>query len=325
MKPYIDRTNLQPTTIKVGLTLSLDVNIIGEPPPTVTWSYKGNELATDNEIRIDNIDYNTKLLILKCKRAHTGRYTIKAKNEVGEDIAEFDLLILGKPSKPIGPLEVSDVTKHGCKLKWKKPEDDGGAPVEYYEIEKLDPLSGQWISCGRSTEPEANVTGLLEGKPYKFRVKAVNKEGESEELETDKSIIAKNPFDEPGKPGRPTPTDWDKDFVDLKWTPPEDDGGAPIEKYIVQMRDKESRQWVDVATTPGKTTDTKVTKGIEEGHEYEFRVVAVNKAGPGEPSDVSKSVVAKPRFRKYQKPYRELCNENETKRFCRNISCSSFI
>ena len=93
-----------------------------------------------------------------------------------------------------GPLEVSDVTKHGCKLKWKKPEDDGGSPVEYYEIEKLDPLSGQWVSCGRSTEPEANVTGLLEGKPYKFRVKAVNKEGESEELEADRSIIAKNPF-----------------------------------------------------------------------------------------------------------------------------------
>lgn len=66
--------------------------------------------------------------------------------------------------------------------------------VEYYEIEKLDPLTGQWIPCGKSTEPEFNVTGLQEGKPYKFRVKAVNKEGESEELEQDKSFIAKNPF-----------------------------------------------------------------------------------------------------------------------------------
>lgn len=40
------------------------------------------------------------------------------------------------------------------------------------------------------------MTGLSEGKPYKFRVKAVNKEGESEELETEKPIIAKNPFGE---------------------------------------------------------------------------------------------------------------------------------
>lgn len=38
---------------------------------------------------------------------------------------------------------------------------------------------------------------------------------------------------------------------------------------------------------------------VVEGHEYEFRIVAVNKAGPSPPSDPSKSVVAKPRFCKY--------------------------
>lgn len=103
-------------------------------------------------------------------------------------------------------------------------------------------------------------------------------------------------LDEPGKPGRPEIKNWDKDFVDLEWTPPKDDGGAPIEKYIVQMRDKEGRQWIDVAKVQGDRTVAKVIDGIEEGHEYEFRVVAVNRAGPGEPSDTSKSVVAKPRF-----------------------------
>lgn len=25
----------------------------------------------------------------------------------------------------------------------------------------------------------------------------------------------------------PTPTDWDKDFVDLEWQAPKEDGGAP--------------------------------------------------------------------------------------------------
>lgn len=103
-------------------------------------------------------------------------------------------IFLGKPTRPGGPLEVTDVTKNGCKLKWKKPEDDGGAPVEYYEIEKLDPLTGQWLPCGKSSEPEANITGLQEGKQYKFRVRAVNKEGESDDLEADKFIVAKNPF-----------------------------------------------------------------------------------------------------------------------------------
>ena len=50
------------------------------------------------------------------------------------------------------------------------------------------------MPCGTSDKPEADITGLQEGKKYKFRVKAVNKEGESEPLECDKEILAKNPF-----------------------------------------------------------------------------------------------------------------------------------
>ena len=100
MKPFIDRTNLQQITVKVGLTVTLDVNIIGEPPPNVTWYYKEKELKSDDTIRIDNIDYNTKFFILKTKRAHTGTYVIKAKNEVGEDTADVEIIVIGKPSKP---------------------------------------------------------------------------------------------------------------------------------------------------------------------------------------------------------------------------------
>jgi predicted phage tail protein len=295
LAPKIDRTNLDAITVKVGQQVSLDVNIIGEPPPKVTWTFKEKELVSDEAIRIDNIDYNTKLFVMRAKRPQSGTYIITASNVNGEDKAEVEITIIGKPSKPKGPLEVADITKNGCKLKWKKPEDDGGVPVEYYEIEKLDPLTGQWLPCGTSKDPEANITGLQEGKPYKFRVKAVNKEGESEELETEKPIIAKNPFDEPGKPGKPELKNWDKDFVDLEWTPPKSDGGAPIEKYVIQMRDKEGRAWVDACTAPGDRNVARVTN-VEPGHEYEFRIVAQNKAGKGEPSDPSKSVICKPRF-----------------------------
>ena len=43
-------------------------------------------------------------------------------------------------------------------------------------------------------DTEANIGGLVEGKEYQFRVKAINDEGESEPLETDHATLAKNPY-----------------------------------------------------------------------------------------------------------------------------------
>lgn len=105
-------------------------------------------------------------------------------------------MFLGKPEKPQGPLEVTDVTKTSAKLKWKPPEDDGGCPIKEYEIEKMDTKTGKWVRVGKvpSDKLEFDVTGLNPGSEYKFRVTAVNDEGDSEPLETERGIIAKNPF-----------------------------------------------------------------------------------------------------------------------------------
>lgn len=100
------------------------------------------------------------------------------------------------PGKPKGPLKVYDVTKSGLKLKWEKPEDDGGLPITSYQIEKLDKATGRWVPVGRTSDTEMDVKGLQEGHEYEFRVKAINEEGESEPLVTDSSTIAKNPYGE---------------------------------------------------------------------------------------------------------------------------------
>ena len=44
---------------------------------------------------------------------------------------------------------------------------------------------------------------MIENHRYRFRVRAVNKEGKSEPLETSGVYEAKNPFEVPSKPGRP--------------------------------------------------------------------------------------------------------------------------
>lgn len=81
-------------------------------------------------------------------------------------------------------------------LSWLRPEDNGGSDVTGYVIEKMDLETGRWIPAGE-VGPDKNqfrVDGLTPKKRYKFRVKAVNKEGESDPLETDDAITAKNPY-----------------------------------------------------------------------------------------------------------------------------------
>ena len=238
-------------------------------------------------------------MLIPAKRSMVGKYTIKAKNDSGTDEADLEIIIKGKPSAPEGPLVPFDITKNSCKLKWKPPKDDGGSPIEYYEIEKLDPLTGQWLPAGTSPTCEHTVKPLSEGKEYKFRVRAVNKDGESPDLEGDESIIAKNPFDPPSKPDPPTPMDWGVDFCDLKWKVPSSDGGSPITGYIMEIRDKDKRAWKEAFKTPADTLEGKCpAPPIVEDHEYEFRVIACNAAGPSEPSDPSKTIKAKIRFLK---------------------------
>lgn len=103
-------------------------------------------------------------------------------------------------------------------------------------------------------------------------------------------------LDEPGKPGKPVATDWDKHHIDLKWPAPSSDGGDPITSYIIEKKDKYSAKWQKAVEIEGDKCEGRVPD-LMNGMDYQFRVKAVNKAGPGKPSDASDTVTAKPRFR----------------------------
>lgn len=97
--------------------------------------------------------------------------------------------------------------------------------------------------------------------------------------------------------------DWGPDFAALSWSAPESDGGAEITHYVIEMKEKNMGQWVE-----GKTLSVKEVQamggqikgkqdGLVEGCEYQFRVKAVNKGGPGKPGPPSTPMIAKTRFR----------------------------
>lgn len=67
--------------------------------------------------------------------------------------------------------------------------------------------------------------------------------------------------------------------------------------YIIEKQGPYGNTWEEVLTTESPACKARVT-GLQEGQTYKFRVRAVNKAGPSEPSDATKPHVAKARFLK---------------------------
>uniref|UniRef100_A0A8C2MPU9 Neural cell adhesion molecule L1 n=1 Tax=Cricetulus griseus TaxID=10029 RepID=A0A8C2MPU9_CRIGR len=78
--------------------------------------------------------------------------------------------------------------------------------------------------------------------------------------------------------------------VHLSWSPAEDHN-SPIEKYDIEFEDKEMapEKWYSLGKVPGNQTST--TLKLSPYVHYTFRVTAINKYGPGEPSPVSETVV----------------------------------
>ena len=103
------------------------------------------------------------------------------------------------------------------------------------------------------------------------------------------------PTDEPSAPGTPEIVDYDKDFVELEWAKPKNDGGAPIEGYVIEKREKGSTRWQEAMLSPIKGTKYKVD-GLPTNKELEFRVAAVNKAGKGKYSECSEPQKTKAKF-----------------------------
>jgi len=73
----------------------------------------------------------------------------------------------------------------------------------------------------------------------------------------------------------------------LQWKKPEKDGGNPVSGYIIEFKETSSPEWLQCNSFPTKLPEY-TCSNVVEGLTYEFRVKAVNDAGPSEPSKPSK-------------------------------------
>lgn len=187
VKPYIAGDGLKNIVVKKGRPVRYDISFNAEPAPEIIWIANDQELREiTDKCEIERGEKKTSLNIMNTTRADSGRYKLKLKNSCGEIVSEADVVVLDRPSAPEGPLVVEEIKADQVTIKWRKPKDTGGEDIDGYVVEKMNMETGRWVPAGECGPRDEmfTVTNLMKGKKYKFRVRAKNKEGESEPLET---------------------------------------------------------------------------------------------------------------------------------------------
>nr|XP_057911821.1 immunoglobulin-like and fibronectin type III domain-containing protein 1 [Doryrhamphus excisus] len=285
----------KPLTVRVGQNATFKMPFAAQESLIVNWYKNGTEVKDGGGVKIVREPNHSRLLLRDCLRTDAGEIKIQLKNAFGAVEATSQLFVLDRPTPPEGPVEILETTSSLIEIKWKPPKDDGGSVVTNYIIERQQQGHNLWTKLGdvsgdKTSFRDRNVT---HGKKYNYRIYAENSEGLSDMLETTDSIMA-GIMILSGPPGAPKVVSASKTCITLMWTPPEDDRGVPIIGYQLEKRKKDTNQWIPLNAVNAPIEDVNYTvKDVTEGAEYEFRVLAINESGAGDPSPPSAMACAK--------------------------------
>ncbi|XP_035760507.1 immunoglobulin-like and fibronectin type III domain-containing protein 1 isoform X3 [Neolamprologus brichardi] len=282
-----------PVTVKKGHKATFNLAFIGREPIKIQWYHEGEELSEEANIKIEHSEGSTRLLLLKLQRKDSGEIKIKLKNEFGTMEALSQLVVLDKPTPPMGPLEIVEASASAVEFKWRPPKDSGGCKILNYILERQQVGRNTWKKLG-PIGPEAKYrdTDVDHGRRYCYRLRVETDMGFSELMETEDIQAGTKAY--PGPPSAPKVVSAFKDCITLSWSPPANTGGTSILGYNLEKRKKGSNLWGPV-NPPNEMIKGKqfAVKDVVEGMEYEFRVSAINNSGAGEFSSPSEFVFAR--------------------------------
>ncbi|HVO77942.1 MAG TPA: fibronectin type III domain-containing protein [Methanomassiliicoccales archaeon] len=179
---------------------------------------------------------------------------------------------------PTEPCNVTALPGNGqVSLSWEAPNSTGSSPVlEYwvYRCREGQPLE-LLVTLGNVRS--YTDTGLTNGVSYSYRVAARNLAGigsMSGLVEAVPRTVPTVPLDVRGSPGNL--------FINLSWSAPAFDGGAPVTSYCVYLVGSNGIENFLASTN----CTYYVSSDLELGTMYRYRVSAVNIAGEGAESEV---------------------------------------
>jgi len=199
-------------------------------------------------------------------------FTVTATNKIGTGEASEASNSVTPAAKPAAPRDVTAVAGDArATIAFAPPASDGGSAITQYTVTSYP----GGIQQAGSASP-ITVTGLTNGKTYRFTVKATNARGTGpESAKADPPVTPSEDGTVPGIPTNATATPGVASAT-VTFTPPASNGGSAITSYTVAS----SPDGIIVKSTKSPITVTKLTNGTI----YTFTVTATNKTGTGAPS-----------------------------------------
>lgn len=171
--------------VKAGSNLKIEIPLTGKPLPKVSLSRDGQVLKSTMRF---NSEVTADSLIITLRESvalDAGRYDITASNSIGTTKSFVNIVVLDRPSPPVGPVEMCDVTEDSVSLKWLPPTYDGGSPITNYIVLKRETTTANWIEVSSAVARcTIKIMKLNTGVEYQFRIRAENRFGISDHIDS---------------------------------------------------------------------------------------------------------------------------------------------
>lgn len=311
---------------KEGETMSLGCTVIVHPnlkrfQPEIQWWRDGVQLHPSKWAQMHFSGECATLTLTHLNKEDEGLYTMRVLTKSGYELHSAYVFVRDSEAEvagaPTAPLDVFclDANKDYVIVSWKQPAVDGGSPILGYFVDRCEVGTSHWVQCNDTPVKFARlpVTGLVEGRSYIFRVRAVNNVGISRPSRVSDPVAALDPSDRdrlkgvplapwtgqiivteeepaegivPGQPTELTVTEATKNYVVLSWKPPGQRGHEGI-MYYVEKCVASTEDWQRVNPEIPVKSPRFALFDLAEGKSYRFRVRSTNSAGIGEPSEAT--------------------------------------
>ncbi|XP_025763270.1 contactin-4 isoform X1 [Oreochromis niloticus] len=278
------------TVIQRGGEVVLECRPHASPRATISWWREGGMHLKDSERR--TIMEDGTLRITNISKSDGGRYTCVARNRFGTSSSTGSLVVKEPTKIIVPPLSLDASVGQSIVLPCEVSSDSSLSPIFKWFF------NGKAIDFNRQEHFEmigGGFAGDLMVRNIQLKhsgkyVCMVHTEVDTVSAAAD--LIVRGP---PGPPEGLVVTDITDTTVQLSWGSGPDNH-SPVTKYMVQARTPFSIGWQTVRTVPDSVPGQMMHATVKELNpwvDYEFRVVAINSVGVGEPSTPSKQIRTK--------------------------------